>query len=643
MPTVTTNQNANFKNNKGQFIPVKVVDVVLDLDFPDIEKIGGWDALGTILFIKVSEIVKDPEVEIKRDKKTIIASNDLARPLFANTKYYPLKGEIVLVHSTLGRDIINDDKESYYIPNLNIWNHPHHNALPNPDLYNDTSDANKTKQDYVNSIGGLVRQVQDGDTEIELGKYFIEKLNTKPLLPFEGDHVIEGRFGNSIRFGATAPGPNDWSSTGQTGDPITIIRNGQSDELDSKGWEPTVEDVNRDLSSIYLTSTQKLDKFVPASLNWQSWGAEVKVVEDPIEALSSPPVEEYVEPEPTTDEEEVTDAIIANLPAADTGSVETAEATIEAEDNITSPPEPEEEIEEDNDELSLYDELIESDDFDEEDFETFENSAISGQDVAVSDLERIENGENNVGNQSGASDNTGNADWQKIRAQWKIKKQTAYNTVNGAPQSGDTWNYPVKIPGKTGIITTVQAPAPWSTVKQNLGPIASNKKYLVVHCTAGSFKPPVESILGQIYGDRGVKALGGSRGGYHIMITKNGHCCKIYDDTFTAYGASGYNGNGIQINWMGGYSGFNMTSAQAKTLVDIIKTYVARYPNIQVCGHNQVANKPCPRIWMPRLMTTLGFGTKNIFQTKKTNLEKYATDSDVYQGDYNNIKNAKLA
>ena len=42
-------------------------------------------------------------------------------------------------------------------------------------------------------------------------------------------------------------------------------------------------------------------------------------------------------------------------------------------------------------------------------------------------------------------------------------------------------------------------------------------------------------------------------------------------------------------------------------------------------------------------MTTLGFGTKNIFQTKKTNLEKYATDSDVYQGDYNNIKNAKLA
>jgi len=52
MPLVNKSQNANSKNKSGQFIPVKVVDVVLDMNFPDIEKIGGWDALGTILFIK---------------------------------------------------------------------------------------------------------------------------------------------------------------------------------------------------------------------------------------------------------------------------------------------------------------------------------------------------------------------------------------------------------------------------------------------------------------------------------------------------------------------------------------------------------------------------------------------------------------
>lgn len=380
MPTVLTNQNANHKNNSGQFIPVKVVDVVLDLNFPDIDKIGGWDALGTILFIKVSDIVKDPEIEFNRGNASIINSNDIAKPLFANTKYYPLKGEIVLVHSTLGRDIINDDKENYYIPNINIWNHPHHNALPNPDLYSDASDTNKTQKDYVNAVGGLVRQVQDLDSEIELGNYFQEQLNTKPLLPFEGDHIVEGRFGNSIRFGATAPGPNDWSTTGQIGDPITIIRNGQSDELDSKGWEPTVEDVNRDPSSIYLTSTQKLDKFVPASLNWQSWGAEPTVIEDPIEALSSPPVQEYTEPEPTTNEEEATNALIAGLPTSSADPI-TDEEEIESQDNTPPPPTPVEE--ETGDELSLYDELLASGDFDEEDFEVVETETITDSPISV--------------------------------------------------------------------------------------------------------------------------------------------------------------------------------------------------------------------------------------------------------------------
>ena len=382
MPTIKSNQNSVHTAKSGQFIPVKVVDVVLDMNFPNIEKIGGWDALGTILYIKVSEIVKDPEIEYKRDLKTLISANNLARPLFANQKYYPLKGEIVLLFSTTGRDIIKDTSETYYLNNINIWNHPHHNALPNPDTYNGTypaSNNDKTKNDYLKSSGGLVRQIKDGDSEIPLGEYFDEKLNTKPLLPFEGDHILEGRFGNSIRFGSTSPGPNDWSSTGNTGDPITIIRNGQSDELDDRGWEPTTEDVNRDPSSIYLTSTQKLDKFVPASLNWQSWGAKPTVVEDPLTSLDSPVIEEYVEPELTTTEEDITNALIANAP---TGSSEpTPEETIEAEDNAPSPPTPEK-VEE-QDELSLYDELIESGDFDEEDFEIFETETITGVPIGI--------------------------------------------------------------------------------------------------------------------------------------------------------------------------------------------------------------------------------------------------------------------
>ena len=433
MPTITTNQNTNYSNNEGQFIPVKVVDVVLDLNFPEIDKMGGWDALGTILFIKVSEIVKDPEIEFNRDKKSLISSNSLARPLFANSKYYPLKGEIVLIYSTLGRDIINDDKETYYIPNINIWNHPHHNALPNPDLYNDQTDKNKTQKDYINAAGGLVRQVQDLDSEIELGGYFREQLNVKPLLPFEGDHIIEGRFGNSIRFGATAPGPNDWSSIGQVGDPITIIRNGQSSELDSKGWEPTIEDINRDLSSIYLTSTQKLDKFIPASLNWQSWGAELKVIDDPIEALTSPTLEEYTEPEPTTSEDEILDSLIAAQP---TGSVDqTEEEVIESEDNTPPPPDPDPEEEPVGDDLSLYDELLASDDFDEDDFNFVETETITDTPIGIDGVvelsaESPEKLKEIQENQTSSYRTNGELDLQqKIGKYWKLATLIHSNTA----------------------------------------------------------------------------------------------------------------------------------------------------------------------------------------------------------------------
>jgi hypothetical protein len=83
------------------------------------------------------------------------------------------------------------------------------------------------------------------------------------LLPFEGDVIQEGRWGNSIRFGSTITNPpsstiiNNWSETGKNGDPIVIIRNGQGSQTD-EGWLPITENVDNDDSSIYLTSTQKI-------------------------------------------------------------------------------------------------------------------------------------------------------------------------------------------------------------------------------------------------------------------------------------------------------------------------------------------------------------------------------------------------
>ena len=114
------------------------------------------------------------------------------------------------------------------------------------------------QKDYVQTQLGSVRRVTDQSTEIFLGATFIERGNIHPLLPFEGDKILEGRWGNSIRLGSTVKNtPNTWSSTGENGDPITIIRNGQGNQTD-EGWIPTIEDINNDDTSIYLTSTQKI-------------------------------------------------------------------------------------------------------------------------------------------------------------------------------------------------------------------------------------------------------------------------------------------------------------------------------------------------------------------------------------------------
>lgn len=81
-------------------------------------------------------------------------------------------------------------------------------------------------------------------------------------MPFMGDNIIEGRYGQSIRLGHTAKSDsskkNNWSESGENGDPIIILRNGQSPKINGAGWVPTTENVKDDLSSIYLTSTQKL-------------------------------------------------------------------------------------------------------------------------------------------------------------------------------------------------------------------------------------------------------------------------------------------------------------------------------------------------------------------------------------------------
>ena len=309
-------------NPGGKLVACKVKKVIYDGASALAAQYGGYDAVGLIFFNKIKkdklDIFKDnnPDFNEKEDLKIY---DGIAKPLFPFMKYYPLVNEVVPVITLVSKDYGKKRTSitNYYIPPINLWNHPHHNSLPALQNYLEEGTGYFTNEDYEDA--GLLRRPSEDDPslDIPLGVYFNEKINIKPLLPYEGDYIIEGRFGNSIRFGATARSEsipvsqsNNWSTgtKGEVGDPITIIRNGQSVNLDNQGWVHTLENINTDPSSIYLTSNQKIDNIAIAAPDcWYSFGLNAVIPQNDNEEakkfLDSPVdfmIAEEVEVEETT-------------------------------------------------------------------------------------------------------------------------------------------------------------------------------------------------------------------------------------------------------------------------------------------------------------------------------------------------------
>jgi hypothetical protein len=171
---------------------------------------------------------------------TLVGGSGIFRaiPLIPNIKSCPVAGEqVVVFYDTLNGEYKSN--LSYYIV-VNVWNNP-----------------------SLNSIVSTNQITQPQNTD-----YFDpEKVkNIVPLSSLPGDVLYEGRFGNSIRLGNSNPNyPNGWSKDSQPFEPITILSNGQSTK------NPTsTENINSDLSSIYLTSYQKLSNFNFTTKDWKS-------------------------------------------------------------------------------------------------------------------------------------------------------------------------------------------------------------------------------------------------------------------------------------------------------------------------------------------------------------------------------------
>jgi hypothetical protein len=200
-----------------------VKDVILTSSDPLFNDAGGYAGIGSV----------------------ILESGNIVRPLNPHAKNLPLPEETVLIFNLdINYQLINNNSTITYQPRLfylsiiDFTSHPQYNA----------------------SFGKYT------DNKNTISKVF-NNVMVNPLQPYLGDNILEGRFGNSIRFSSTntlnSQNKQGWSSDSEIGSPITIIRNGPSPLSNKTKFIPIIEDINHDLSSIYATSTQLIPIELP--------------------------------------------------------------------------------------------------------------------------------------------------------------------------------------------------------------------------------------------------------------------------------------------------------------------------------------------------------------------------------------------
>jgi hypothetical protein len=206
----------------------QVVGIIMGENLPtptQYQRAGGSSGIGSILYLEIN--TKGPIPINSKFDDTLYNTCKIAKPLTSTTISLPLIGEMVYVIEDLpsaNSDIEKTAIKSYYLGTINAWG-----------------------SSQLNSVGNS-----------SPGITFKQNPKVKNLLPFEGDHILQGRQGSALRFSSTTKlysNLNEWSNIGNEDSPITILTNGYA-------YDPKeifhVERINKDNSSFYLTSTQQL-------------------------------------------------------------------------------------------------------------------------------------------------------------------------------------------------------------------------------------------------------------------------------------------------------------------------------------------------------------------------------------------------
>lgn len=231
---------SNPDSSVTEFYELEAAEVIDVIHKPDHPNFINWEDLGKA---KIRMITSEYN---KREDDLV-----WAKPLDPNIRGYPLRHEIVVAVNYLGL--------WFYTGKINYLSNINHNEGTWLSIDFDRFNNENKSTSYVEREAGNT-QSDNLERNPEIGDVFVRDNDIKPLLHNEGDLILEGRFGNSIRFG----------SNQETHKPLIKIRAGQFKEAANKEYlEAIEEDINDDASSLYLAEDQKFD-LLPATRNMSS-------------------------------------------------------------------------------------------------------------------------------------------------------------------------------------------------------------------------------------------------------------------------------------------------------------------------------------------------------------------------------------
>ena len=230
-----TGNSSTFSNDMGI-----VLDIVLDESHPRVTSIKDRPELESKQLSAIGSIVVRP----MSHKTALKDSFPLIKTLDMHNTDYPLIGETV--------HLVDQGGVRYYkrvsSVNLNIGNAVIDRDLNTYNIKEQSGGTNTQSYKEVSTTGTPNTSSSEQERSSNFGKYF-KQTTINVLKPYEGDKIIQSRFGQSIRFSGYNNPENVFA-------PTIIIRNRQNDKSLTNGKKNSIveEDVNEDGTIVAMTS-----------------------------------------------------------------------------------------------------------------------------------------------------------------------------------------------------------------------------------------------------------------------------------------------------------------------------------------------------------------------------------------------------